>query len=93
MIIVRRFARSLVLLACFYALGFVSNANAQRAFRATLDGAQEPVLTTTATGTGTVVLNAAETSISVSISFSRSEERRVGKECNLGCRSRWSPYH
>ena len=23
----------------------------------------------------------------------RSEERRVGKECNLGCRSRWSPYH
>ena len=24
---------------------------------------------------------------------SRSEERRVGKECNLSCRSRWSPYH
>jgi hypothetical protein len=23
----------------------------------------------------------------------RSEERRVGKECLLGCRSRWSPYH
>ena len=23
----------------------------------------------------------------------RSEERRVGKECNLPCRSRWSPYH
>jgi muramoyltetrapeptide carboxypeptidase len=23
----------------------------------------------------------------------RSEERRVGKECQLGCRSRWSPYH
>ena len=23
----------------------------------------------------------------------RSEERRVGKECNHGCRSRWSPYH
>ena len=23
----------------------------------------------------------------------RSEERRVGKECNLSCRSRWSPYH
>ena len=23
----------------------------------------------------------------------RSEERRVGKECNLGCSSRWSPYH
>ena len=23
----------------------------------------------------------------------RSEERRVGKECSLTCRSRWSPYH
>ena len=25
--------------------------------------------------------------------FRRSEERRVGKECNQVCRSRWSPYH
>ena len=25
--------------------------------------------------------------------FQRSEERRVGKECRIGCRSRWSPYH
>ena len=24
---------------------------------------------------------------------SRSEERRVGKECRSVCRSRWSPYH
>ena len=24
---------------------------------------------------------------------SRSEERRVGKECQSTCRSRWSPYH
>ena len=23
----------------------------------------------------------------------RSEERRVGKECSKQCRSRWSPYH
>ena len=23
----------------------------------------------------------------------RSEERRVGKECEFQCRSRWSPYH
>ena len=23
----------------------------------------------------------------------RSEERRVGKECDIPCRSRWSPYH
>ena len=27
------------------------------------------------------------------VGYRRSEERRVGKECNLGCRSRWSPYH
>ena len=25
--------------------------------------------------------------------FARSEERRVGKECHVVCRSRWSPYH
>src|SRR3546814_16395039 len=25
--------------------------------------------------------------------LSRSEERRVGKECVSTCRSRWSPYH
>ena len=25
--------------------------------------------------------------------WSRSEERRVGKECSELCRSRWSPYH
>ena len=27
------------------------------------------------------------------LEFQRSEERRVGKECCLVCRSRWSPYH
>ena len=26
-------------------------------------------------------------------SYWRSEERRVGKECAMECRSRWSPYH
>ena len=25
--------------------------------------------------------------------LTRSEERRVGKECRIGCRYRWSPYH
>ena len=25
--------------------------------------------------------------------FERSEERRVGKECDIPCRYRWSPYH
>ena len=27
------------------------------------------------------------------VTIHRSEERRVGKECSLTCRSRWSPYH
>ena len=27
------------------------------------------------------------------VAFTRSEERRVGKECQSVCRSRWSPYH
>src|SRR3546814_6183599 len=30
---------------------------------------------------------------SSTVSASRSEERRVGKECVSTCRSRWSPYH
>ena len=29
----------------------------------------------------------------VESALSRSEERRVGKECQVRCRSRWSPYH
>ena len=29
----------------------------------------------------------------VLLDVQRSEERRVGKECELKCRSRWSPYH
>ena len=38
------------------------------------------------------------TSLGVSAGLSiwtvaRSEERRVGKECEVPCRSRWSPYH
>ena len=32
-------------------------------------------------------------SLSLSLSPSRSEERRVGRECLRLCRSRWSPYH
>ena len=31
--------------------------------------------------------------ITKSVVKSRSEERRVGKECLRLCRSRWSPYH
>src|SRR3546814_12138266 len=31
--------------------------------------------------------------MAVTNAISRSEERRVGKECVSTCRSRWSPYH
>ena len=31
--------------------------------------------------------------ILVGLRDARSEERRVGKECHVVCRSRWSPYH
>ena len=31
--------------------------------------------------------------LDVSAGDRRSEERRVGKECERLCRSRWSPYH
>lgn len=72
MTIFRRYVSPLTLLACLCALGFVTDAQAQRVFRATLDGAQETpaVTTTTATGTGIVELNAAETSVAVTVSFS-----------------------
>src|SRR3546814_12756261 len=31
--------------------------------------------------------------VSCGVGLTRSEERRVGKECVSTCRSRWSPYH
>src|SRR3546814_18041205 len=33
------------------------------------------------------------TCLTTTATTSRSEERRVGKECVTTCRSRWSPYH
>src|SRR5881396_903150 len=33
------------------------------------------------------------TGASIAANKVRSEERRVGKECFVPCRSRWSPYH
>ena len=34
-----------------------------------------------------------DTQRAAEVKLPRSEERRVGKECRLYCRSRWSPYH
>jgi hypothetical protein len=37
--------------------------------------------------------NYGDAGFSLFLRKARSEERRVGKECGLRCRSRWSPYH
>src|SRR3546814_3603200 len=47
------------------------------------------VVTRTASSISTTQLSATD----VRSHASRSEERRVGKECVSTCRSRWSPYH
>ena len=39
------------------------------------------------------VKDAGEVALIRHAGVSRSEERRVGKECRTVCRSRWSPYH
>src|SRR3546814_21172493 len=39
------------------------------------------------------VAGAIISSIEVATKVKRSEERRVGKECDSTCRSRWSAYH
>jgi len=43
--------------------------------------------------TETLSLTVDEGAASLDVVLVRSEERRVGKECSYGCRSRWSPYH
>ena len=51
-------------------------------------------LVTGATGTGkTVSLQVMAEGFARAGVPVRSEERRVGKECWITCRSRWSPYH
>ena len=40
-----------------------------------------------------LVLRNAERQVQRVRGEARSEERRVGKECTIQCRSRWSPYH
>ena len=42
---------------------------------------------------GPVIQRASERALKAGTTLRRSEERRVGKECEDLCRSRWSPYH
>ena len=46
-------------------------------------------------GCGGKFSNESEITLKVALELqqTRSEERRVGKECVQPCRSRWSPYH
>ena len=41
----------------------------------------------------TLVIASEKAAYTMTDRATRSEERRVGKECRIGCRSRWSPYH
>src|SRR3546814_18878519 len=54
-----------------------------------------PVLATLATALPLIIPNRplATTATLAGPPLTRSEERRVGKECVSTCRSRWSPYH
>src|SRR3546814_12584356 len=45
------------------------------------------------TATGDKFVNNSNVNAKGNITITRSEERRVGKECVSTCRSRWSPYH
>src|SRR3546814_13126238 len=62
-----------------------------------LTGADAPAARARVRPDGTVARVAPETKgvpfDAVLVADSRSEERRVGKECVSTCRSRWSPYH
>ena len=42
---------------------------------------------------GIQLIAVARVTVRASLAVVRSEERRVGKECPVLCRSRWSPYH
>ena len=42
---------------------------------------------------GTAALSIVFGAYASEVFLGRSEERRVGKECRIRCRSRWSPYH
>ena len=46
-------------------------------------------------GKGGPVVKSRKQAVAIALSEAgtRSEERRVGKECQSTCRSRWSPYH
>ena len=80
----------------FYALGcsFYYSASYQSAFVAAASAvANGASITFTVPSGNPYPVGGAITTQSFTCICSRSEERRVGKECLRLCRSRWSPYH
>ena len=57
------------------------------------DRALEAIERAIRANSATILAANAEDVAEVRATGARSEERRVGKECGLLCRSRWSPYH
>jgi hypothetical protein len=55
--------------------------------------ARVAVTSSLANWAGTQAAGSTTASSGTGATTSRSEERRVGKECRRLCRSRWSPYH
>src|SRR3546814_14424125 len=64
----------------FYINGYVSAANCDRGEWACRDGVPCP-------------LEGDHSLVHYEELYTRTDERRVGKECVRTCRSRWSPYH
>ena len=58
-------------------------------WQGSFDGEKEPQAFTSAENEAITALAANKDAVFVGVKLTRSEERRVGKEC----RSRWSPYH
>ena len=56
---------------------------------------QDATITASGNATSTITngISVRDESVKVVFASTRSEERRVGKECASMCRSRWSPYH
>ena len=63
------------------------------ALRAALEGVQRVGAASVGDKTMVDALSPALGAFELELRTGRSEERRVGKECSLLCRSRWSPYH
>ena len=88
---------SAALLADGFQCMLLNAANAQRDMSALIARVLEyrvfAIVVMTGTPPARIVEECLSNSVPVILVNTRSEERRVGKECTSVCRSRWSPYH